>query len=161
MPTAADLRVAVATMADREAIARFLSRAATDENIETFDVLGLLPEFRLPVAQVEAGQLLMAVSGWSIVGMASVVFRQEGGIAIDAMLIAPEIDRDEIGRRLIVACETFARTVSAKALFVTVREESLPLVEGWGFARVGIDEAVQGSVAVVAKRDVLPSSEAG
>jgi N-acetylglutamate synthase-like GNAT family acetyltransferase len=137
-----------ATLRDRDALTAFLTRAATDDNIDRFDVLGHLQEFVLPVAQVEAGQLFVVARAWSIVALASVVFRHDGDIEIDALLIDPSADRDEAGRLLAGECRAFARRVGAAAVYVTVLESTAPAFKRWGFETLGADDTMQGPAAL-------------
>ena len=88
MSAEADLHPSVraATIADRDALAPFLSRAARNENVDQFDILGYVREFVLPISQVTSGQLFVAKQAWSIVGLASVIFRHDGDVEIDCFI---------------------------------------------------------------------------
>ena len=149
-----DLRVRAATMADRQALVLFLSRAAREENIEAYDVLGYLREFALPVAQVEAGQLIVAFRGFAIVGLASIVFRHDGDIEIDAMLIDPSAMRDQVAVGLIAACSAFAAKITSGGLHVTVNDAAKAGLQRWGFETIGIDESIEVSVAHMMRRPI-------
>jgi N-acetylglutamate synthase-like GNAT family acetyltransferase len=142
------VRVRAAAMNDRDALAQFLSRAAGDENIDRFDVLGFLQEFALPVAQVEAGQLFIAKQGWAIVGLASVLFRQAGGIEIDALLIDPNVDRVRVASQLVEVAGSFARKVGASGMHVLATEAAKPDLEAIGFSVLGVDESIEATVAL-------------
>ncbi|MHA1559493.1 MAG: hypothetical protein ACTSWI_02330 [Alphaproteobacteria bacterium] len=145
---AGDLQVRVAAKTEGDNLRAFLTRAATDENIDRFDVLGYVQEFVLPLAQIEAGQLFVVTRAWAIVGLASVVFRQEGGIELDALLIDPTLDTTEAGGLLIEQCRSYARSVAADTVHATVAEASQAAMVQWGFESLGVEEAIVGSVAL-------------
>lgn len=143
-----------AALGDRDAIAAFLSRAVTEENIDAFDVLGFLQEFALPLAQVEAGQLFIAKQGWTIVGLASVVFRHDGEIEIDALLIDPSVDRVGVGGQLAEVAGYFARKISVTGLHVLATEAARADLDAIGFAVLGVDEAIETTIALRMRREV-------
>ena len=149
-----EIRVRAATMADRQALVLFLSRAAREENIEAYDVLGYLQEFALPVAQVEAGQLVVAFRGFAIVGLASIVFRHDGEIEIDALLIDPSAVRDQVAAGLIAACSAFAAKVATGGLHATANDAAKSDLQRWGFETIGIDESIEVSVAHMMRRPI-------
>ena len=122
-------------MADRDALAQFLSHAASDENVEQFDVLGFLQELKLPVAQVEAGQLFVAKRGGAIIGLASVVYRHDSDIEIDAMLVDPTADRVRVGDQLAEAAADFGRKAGAAGVHVLAIESAKPDLESIGTHR--------------------------
>jgi N-acetylglutamate synthase-like GNAT family acetyltransferase len=154
MTADAEINVRAATVADRDMLRLFLSRAAREENIEAYDVLGYLQEFVLPLAQVDAGQIFVAIRAWSIVGLASVVFRQDGEIEIDALLIDPSVERNKIGVQLIAACGAFARSVSAKGLHVTAYDAAKADLADWGFTVIAIDEPVEFAAVSKMRKEV-------
>ena len=143
-----DLHVRAATEADGGALRTFLNSASTDENVDRFDVLGYVQEFVLPLAQIQSGQLFVVTRAWAIVGLASVVFRQEGGIEIDALMIDSTLDGGEAGAMLIEQCKMFGRSVGASAVHAISAEKSQKLMSQWGFESQGVDEAIMGLVAL-------------
>jgi len=148
------VRVRAAGPGDGDALAQFLSRAASDDNIDAFDVLGFLQEFVLPVAQVEAGQLFIAKQGWSIVGLASVVFRHDGEIEIDALLIDPSVDRVRVGGQLVEVASYFARKISVSGLHVLATEAARADLDAIGFAVLGVDESIETTLALRMRMEV-------
>ena len=141
-------------MADGNALAQFLSHAASDEIVEQFDVLGFLQEFKLPVAQVEAGQLFMAKRGSSIVGIASVVFRHDSDIEIDALLIDPSADRVKVGVALVDAAREFGRKANANGVHVLAAKPAKANLEAIGFTVLGIDPSIEATTALLLRKDV-------
>ncbi len=157
MTTEAELKVRVraAGMGDREASGLFLSRAASEESIEQFDVLGFLQAFVLPVAQVDAGQLFIAKRGLAIIGLASAVFGQAGGnIEIDALLIDPTVDRVVVGTKLTEAVSAFAKRVGASVLDILATESNKNDLIAIGFGVLGIDEAIEATVAYRMRKEI-------
>lgn len=153
MTAVAAVDVRPATLADREALRAFLTKAAQDENIDAFDVLGFLNEFALPVAQIEAGQLFVATRAWSIVGLASVVFRHDGDLELDGLLIEPAAPV-ETGALLCGQCRAFAKGAKVRALHAVAKAESVPLLVGWGFAAVGTEDSIQGAIAIKMRAEI-------
>ena len=141
-------------MADGNALAQFLSHAASDENVEQYDVLGFLQEFKLPVAQVEAGQLFMAKQGSSIVGLASVVFRHDSDIEIDALLIDPSANRVKVGEALVDAAREFGRKANASGVYMLAAEPAKQDLQAIGFTVLGDDASIEATVALQLRKDV-------
>ncbi len=148
MTVGPNIVVRAATPADRDGLRFFLNRAARDENIDVFDILGFVQDFMLPVAQIDAGQVFVATRAWSIVGVASVVFRHDGEVELDALLIDPLADPDVTGGRLCDLCLAFTRASRARALHTLAKDESEAFLLRSGFQRTGTDELMPGTVAL-------------
>ena len=65
-----------------------------------------------------------------------------------ALLIDPPAASDGVGAMLVQSCVGFALQAGAAALHATVTEERGPLLAGWGFESLGVDESILGSVAI-------------
>lgn len=94
-------------------------------------------EFTLPLQQILDGQVFVAELGGAVAGLASVIFRNDGGIEIDGLFVEPKLWRRGVGRALVARCVLFARDVGASWLHVIASHSSAGFYSAVGFETLG------------------------
>lgn len=138
------IEIRQAGSADHEILVTLQSRAAL-ENEGDLDALLAHPEsISLPMAQINAGQVLVAVTGGSVVGFASLVFRHDSDIELDGLFVEPAKWRNGVGRALIEASCRFAKQLNATALHLVGNPHARDFYAACGFDEIGAEETELG-----------------
>jgi GNAT superfamily N-acetyltransferase len=136
--------IRLAMPAEHEVLEALLERASLANENDREALLAHPDEMSLPIAQIRSGQVIVADAAGTLVGFASVVFRQDGDIELDGLFVEPAEWRKGIGRMLVEACKSFTRGVGARALCVTISVEAEGFYHACGFATLGPEETLFG-----------------
>lgn len=128
--------VRLARTEEHQSLEALLTRAAMADEMYRAALLANRYQLTLPVEQIGAGQVFAADLEGRVVGVASVVFRNEGGVEIDGLFVEPELWRRGIGRALVGRCEGFARKAGASSLHALASHRSAAFYTAMGFQTV-------------------------
>jgi GNAT superfamily N-acetyltransferase len=123
---------------DEHDVLEALQRRASLADPEIRDALADYPfELILPIAQIQAGQVFVGELNGVVAGVASVVLRHDGAVALDGLFVDPEFWRKGVGRGLVARSAQFARDAGADALSVISSFGAEPFYQSCGFATLG------------------------
>ena len=71
---------------------------------------------QVPLEQIEAKQIFVAILRNSIIGFAAILDRNDGEIELDGLFVEPDIWKSGTGRSLIARCARYAREHNAQVL---------------------------------------------
>lgn len=91
----------------------------------------------LPDAQLEAGQVFVAISGGIQVGFSVLLPREDGDVELDGLFVEPSVWRAGVGRGLIEHAIGEARARGAKAIHVIGNPHAEGFYEAVGFVTTG------------------------
>jgi len=94
----------------------------------------------------------------SVVGY--IVAWGENELHLANLAVAPKSRRQGIGRKLVVACEGFARSVGARSLYLEVRESNMAarrFYENSGFVQICVRKSYyeNGENAIIMNRNII------
>lgn len=91
----------------------------------------------LPLAQIEAGQVLVAEIAGARVGFAAILPRDDGDVELDGLFVEPDFWKAGIGRALVEDCSRLGRNLGAAAIHVTGNPHALGFYQACGFEMAG------------------------
>ena len=136
--------IRLAMPAEHDMLEALLERASLANESDREALLAHPDEMSLPIAQIQSGQVIVADAAGTLVGFASVVFRQDGDVELDGLFVEPSEWRKGVGRMLVEACKAFTRGVGARALCVASSREAEGFYHACGFATLGPEETLFG-----------------
>jgi N-acetylglutamate synthase-like GNAT family acetyltransferase len=115
-----------------------LQRRASLENAGDREALLRNPDaIALPLEQIEAGGVVVAEVGGTLVGFAAIVPRDDGDSELDALFVEPRAWRQGIGRSLVDQCCDAARAAGAASLHVVGNPHAEGFYRACGFEMIG------------------------
>lgn len=106
----------------------------------------------LPLAQIEAGQVLVAERGSALAGFAAVLPREDGDAELDGLFVEPALWRSGVARALVERCCRLGREHGAKTLHVLGNPHALGFYTACGFEAVGSRPMRFGTAVVMRRR---------
>lgn len=105
----------------------------------------------LPLAQIEAGRVVVAEAGGVLLGFAVVLPRADGKAELDGLFVEPDHWRRGLGSRLVAAAEAMAAAGGAEALCVVANPRAEGFYAGCGFRVTGTDTTRFGPALLMEK----------
>jgi GNAT superfamily N-acetyltransferase len=106
----------------------------------------------LPIDQIEAGQVIVAEDGGTILGFAAWRPAEARAIELDGLFVEPEHWGEGIGSRLVEAIVSAALEQRAPTLNVIAAPHALPFYTRCGFVRTGDAPTRFGPAVAMARR---------
>jgi GNAT superfamily N-acetyltransferase len=103
----------------------------------------------LPLAQIEAGCVLVAEGDGSILGFSVVLPRDDGNAELDGLFVEPSQWRNGVGRMLLEAAAAFAAAKGAYSLRVIGNLHAVGFYERCGFEPCGEAQTLFGTAPVL------------
>ncbi len=138
------IRIRQALPPEQETLTALQMRAALENENDRDGLLAHPDMVAMPMAQIQAGQVLVAETGRGLCGFASMVFRHDGDIEIDGLFVEPRHWRAGVGRALVEECCTLARRTNARAVHVVGNPAARGFYEACGFEEFGREETELG-----------------
>ena len=110
--------IRTATVADHAALEALQLRASLCNPGDRQAMLDHPDAISLPIEQIEAGLVFVAVSAGKILGFAAMYQRPDGDMELDGLFVEPTHQKQGIGGLLVNQCATEARAASATAIHV-------------------------------------------
>ena len=140
MPDLEDLLIRRAVISEQKELEDLQLRASLT-NIGDREALLAHPDaIELPVAQIAAGGVFVAIWNGTIVGFAAVQPRADGESELDALFVDPNMRRRGIARSLVAHCAEVARSRESAFLYVVGNPHAKEFYTGCGFDVIGTSE---------------------
>jgi GNAT superfamily N-acetyltransferase len=125
---------------ERDALEGLQWRASLANKDDRDALLAHPDAVELPLAQIEAGQVLVAEIAGARVGFAAILPRDDGDVELDGLFVEPDLWKAGIGRALVENCFRLGRHIGAAAIRVTGNPHALGFYRACGFEVVGSHE---------------------
>ena len=129
-----------ASVSERGYLEALQTRASLSNPRDREALLANPDAIKLPVSQIEAGQVFVAEQDGTVVGFAAILRRNDGETELDGLFVDPGRWRQGIGRRLVEHCATVARSAQSPALRVIGNPHAQGFYYRCGFECVGTEE---------------------
>lgn len=113
------------------------------------DVIASPDAVEVPIEQLDAATGCVAEVDGTIAGFAIVIPRADGEAELDALFVAPGLQRGGIGRTLIEAAKDLALAFGARRVNVVAGEKATAFYRAVGFVGVGTTRTRFGSAPVL------------
>ncbi|QPC90743.1 GNAT family N-acetyltransferase [Mesorhizobium sp. INR15] len=139
------LTIRLARPEEREALEELQWRASLANENDRDALLEHPDAIELPLAQIEAGQVLVAEIDGSTVGFAAILPRDDGDIDLDGLFVEPDLWRAGAGRALVDHCSQLGRQLGATGLHVVGNPHAIGFYQACGFEVTGSHVTLFGS----------------
>jgi len=140
MPDLEDLLIRPAVISEQKELEDLQLRASLT-NIGDREALLAHPDaIELPVAQIAAGGVFVAICSGTIAGFAAVEPRTDRESEIDALFVDPNMRRRGIARSLVAHCAEVARKRESAFLYVVGNPYAREFYAACGFDLIGTSE---------------------
>jgi GNAT superfamily N-acetyltransferase len=143
--------IRVARVDERKRLIELQRRASLANEGDRAMVLANPDIIDIPLAQFEAGCVLIAERDGVPLGLAVVLPRDDGAAELDGLFVEPQAWRQGIGRHLVDATSTHARTRGAAALHVIANPHAGTFYDTCGFEPLGEVKLERGSALAMRK----------
>jgi GNAT superfamily N-acetyltransferase len=137
--------IRTAGIAEKSALEELQRRASLNNPGDRQALLDHPDAIKVPIEQLEAGCVFVAVRDGTHVGFAAVIGREDGGAELDALFVEPVHWKGGIGRALVDHCADVARGREASTLHVVGNPHARGFYLACGFAITGTVETQFGS----------------
>ena len=114
----------------------------------------------VPIAQIEAGDVLVAEREGVVIGFAALLPREDGDLGLDGLFVEPGAWRRGVGRALVARCCERADAAGARFLHVEGHPEAESFYRACGFEICGAS-ATRFGPAFLMRRHISPASPPG
>ncbi|MEO5758504.1 MAG: GNAT family N-acetyltransferase [Mesorhizobium sp.] len=139
------ITIRLARPEEREALEELQWRASLANENDRDALLASPDAIELPLAQIEAGQILVAEIDGLTVGFAAILPRDDGDIDLDGLFVEPDSWRAGAGRALVDHCSQLGRQLAATAMHVVGNPHALGFYQTCGFEVIGSHVTLFGS----------------
>ncbi|MEJ0058303.1 MAG: GNAT family N-acetyltransferase [Terricaulis sp.] len=122
---------------ERQALEALQWRASLPNEAYRDLLLAHLDAITLPLAQIEAHQVVVAEIDDRVVGFAAIAPRDDGDIDLDGLFVEPDAWKSGIGTGLVQRCRQLAIKAGAGALMVVANPQALGFYHSCGFVVIG------------------------
>ena len=140
MPDLEDLLIRRAVISEQKELEDLQLRASLTNICDREALLAHPDAIELPVAQIAAGSVFVAIWSGTIVGFAAVEPRTDGESELDALFVDPNMRRRGIARSLVAHCAEVARSRESAFLYVVGNPHAKEFYTGCGFDVIGTSE---------------------
>jgi GNAT superfamily N-acetyltransferase len=140
-----DLFVRLAVSDERDALEALQWRASLANEGDRDAILANPDAITLPLNQIEAGLVIVAVAGGVVAGFAALLPRDDADAELDGLFVEPGLWRGGVGRALVERCCDMARAMRARHLHVLGNPHALGFYGRCGFEPVGVQATRFGS----------------
>ncbi len=151
MSDAVSIRCALAS--ERRALEELQRRASLANEHDRASILAHPDAIDLPLAQIEARQVMVAERDGQTVGFAVVLPRDDGQAELDGLFVEPDLWKGGVGRRLVEDAARMGRAMNATALHVIANPHALGFYEACGFETIG-SEATRFGPAILMRLSI-------
>jgi GNAT superfamily N-acetyltransferase len=135
MTNSFSIRLAVA--GEREALEALQWRASLRNSRDREGLLANPDAILLPLEQIAAGQVFVAVRDTTIIGFAAVLPRADGDAELDGLFVEPDIWRQGIGHALVARSTKYAIASGSAVLHVVGNPHAAGFYKACGFEPCG------------------------
>jgi GNAT superfamily N-acetyltransferase len=108
----------LAKRSERRALEELQTRASLKNPGDREAILANPDAIQIPDSQIENEQIFVAERNGAISGFAAILPRDDGDIELDGLFVEPEQWNTGVGRMLVSACSSRAKSLGAKRLCV-------------------------------------------
>jgi GNAT superfamily N-acetyltransferase len=147
----ADIVLRLATLEERDALEALQLRASLANEGDRQAILDNPDAIDVPMAQIEAGLVIVAEAEDRVIGFAAILPREDADIDLDGLFVDPDLWRGGVGSALVRQCCDMARLRRANHLYVLGNPHALGFYEGCGFQPLGVEATRFGAGVILRK----------
>lgn len=138
----ASLSIRLAAPEEHQLLQTLMAKALQEP--DRIMLLVLPDELSLPIGQITAGQVFIAEHSGAFLGLATVIFRQDGEIELDGFLIEPTAWKQGFAQALLAECSRYARDANASGISVNANPRAKDFYLACGFENLGTKQTMLG-----------------